>query len=444
MRLLFFFFPLLFATLVQAQEKWTLETCMEHLSANNIDIAIQDINVELAELGVKRSKQDFGPNINAGFNDNHAFGRSFDNTTNQISTLTINSNIYSLDYSQSLFNGLQRINTLKKSKLEVESAALNRGITEQNVQLQLLNIYLSILMAKEQLAQAINQKENTQQEIDRTNALINDGILAANSVFILEAQLSSNLSSITTFENNINTGLADLKLLLRLDLAKDIDIEEPSIPEVLNNEIALEPLTEVYKAALNNRAEIKSAKLNEDLNEYDVKIAKGRFYPTLLFAPAINTNFSDLLKNPFTNESIRYGLQLKDNLNYRLSFSLNIPIYNRGVARLGLQQAKIRASQSLLTTDKAKLDLYQLVSRAHNNAKAAISNYEAAAANEKASKRSLESAQQKLDEGLGTNVEFNVASNNYSIAASRLIEAKYNYIFNIKYLDFYMGVPIEF
>lgn len=438
--LLFFLFQI---NINFAQEKWTLEQCIEQAVSNNLDVALQDINAELAELGVKQSKNAFGPNINGSFNMTENFGRSLDFTTYEFINQSVFNNRYAFSYSQDLFSGMTKLNTLKKSKLAVESALLNKTITEENIQLQLLNSFLSVLMAKEQLNQAIKQKENTQQERNRTQDLIDDGFLAPNDIYILDAQLANDDISITTFKNNINLGLSELKIIMRLPHTEEIDITAPSVDDISSINENLETIDEVYSTALQNRSEIKSAKVNEILGEYDLKIARGRFYPSVTFDHNTFTNYSSQFRLPFSNETQPYGNQFKDNLSYSLGLTVNIPIFNKNATRLGIQQANISIDQNKLMTEKAKMELLRNVTRAHSNAMAAIENYNASVANERAAKKSLESAQTKLEDGLGSNVEFNVASNNYAIATSRLIEAKYNYIFNIKYLEFYKGIPIQ-
>lgn len=443
MRPILLFFFLLSFNFLFGQEKWTLEQCIEQAVANNLDVALQDINAELAELGLKQSKNAFGPNINGSFNMTESFGRSLDFTTYEFINQSAFTNRYSFNYSQDMFSGMTKLNALKKSKLAVESALLTKTITEENIQLQLLSSFLSVLMAKEQLSQAIKQKENTQQERDRTQDLIDDGFLAPNDIYLLDAQLASDDIAITTFKNNIALGLSELKIIMRLSPTSDIDVTAPSVDDISMINANLESIDEVYNVALQHRSEIKSAEVNEALGEYDLKIAKGRYYPTVTFDHNTFTNYSSQFILPFSNDKQPYFTQFKDNLSYSLGLTLNIPIFNKNITRLGVQQANVSMHQNRLMTEKAKTELYRNVTRAHSNAVAAIENFNAAVANESAAKKSLESAQSKLADGLGSNVEFNVASNNYAIATSRLIEAKYNYIFNIKYLEFYKGIPIQ-
>jgi len=457
-----------------AQEIWPIDSCIAHALDNNIDLAIQDKSNELNDLQVRQSKMDFGPNINAQIDYTQAFGRSIDITTNTYRNQNTLNNQYFLTGSIDVFNGLTKWNTLKQSKLMLESGDLNRHAIEESIQLDILTNYLLVLRAKEQLQQAVIQKTNNQEQFDRTQAMVDEGVLPANELITLEAQLANDNILITTYRNQIELGLTNLKLTMRLDPNKSIDIVVPELPDIASIERTLESMDGIYGHAVKNRPEVKSAQLNETLADYDTKIAKGAQYPTISTFASIATNYSDQFKNllsnvefetqtigtlaeaPFTEvvgtvpvvtnsfESVPFFEQLNNNLNYAIGVSLNIPIFNRGVARLNIQRSEIMAEQSRLLTEQTKQALYNTIQQAYSNALAAIETYNAAEVNLDAAQRSLDSEKSRLEGGVGTNLEYNIASNNWTIASSRLIEAKYDYMFNIKYLDFYQGKPIKF
>jgi len=463
-------FILFFASHSRAQEVWPIEKCITHALDNNIDLAVQDKSNELNDLQVKQSKMDFGPNINAQIDYGHAFGRSIDITTNTYRNQNTLTNRYLMSGSIDVFNGLQKWNALKQSKLRLQSGDLSRESIAEAIQLDILTNYLLVLKAKEQLEQANTQKKNTQEQVDRTQALVDEGVLPANELIVLEAQLATDNILITAYSNQISLGLTNLKLTLRLDPGKSIDVVVPELPEIEVIERTLESMEDIYGYAKKNRPEIRNAELNEILADYDTKIAKGAQYPTISAYASVSTNYSDQFQDfsvsvdtsvigvlqsnpaeavlgfvPVTQTSdVAYFKQLNNNLSYAVGVSMNIPIFNRGLARLNVQRSEIMAEQSRLITEQSQLNLYNTIQQAYSNAVAAIENFNAAEANLDAAQRSLDSEKSKLESGVGTNLEYNIASNNMSIASSRLIEAKYDYMFNIKYLDFYQGKPIKF
>lgn len=454
-----------------SQEVWSIEKCISYALENNIDLAIQDKTNELSDLELKQSKFNFGPNINGQVDYSQAFGRSIDPTTNLFRNVNTLTNRYYLSTNMDLFTGLQKWNELKKNKLLEESGMLQRQVIEENIQLDILTTYLTILMAKEQLQQATTAQQNTEEQLNRTRSLVEAGVVAENELYSLEAQLSTDNLLITTYRNQIQVSLTNLKIILRLDPTKSIDVEVPDLPDLESVERTLDPIGDIYEYAAQHRPEIRNAELGEIMSDYDVKIAKGAFSPKLSLFVSLNTTYSDQYQSVMNagldtatigvlasdpNEAvlgfipraitteIPYANQLNQNMSYALGLTMNIPIFNKGVNLVNKERAKLIAQQTRLTTEQTRLNLYNTIQQAYVNAVAAMENYRTAQAELSAAERLLDSEQSKLDGGVGTTLEFNIASNNRNIAASRLIEAKYDYIFNVKYLDFFQGKPIQF
>ena len=468
------FFFLLNCVLVTGQEIWPIEKCIEYALENSLDLEVQDKTNELSDLLIKQSKSNFGPNLNAQFDVSEQFGRSIDPTTNTFRNVNTFANTYFLSNNIEIFNGMQKWNSLKRSKLQAEAGQLTRQMIEENIQLNILTTYLSVIKGKEQLQQATTQKNISEEQLERTQSMVEAGVLAENEIITLEAQVANDYSRMTAAENLITLGLTNLKILLRLDPDTEIDVDIPDLDDLGSMERGLSPLQEIYSYAVVNRPEVQNSEMGEILADYDSKIAKGGQYPTISFGASIVTNYSNQFRDfdvmvgfeeqvigtlesdpsenvigqiPFTTTTftnIDYFKQLNNNLSYSLGVSMNIPIFNKNLTRLNIQQSSILAEQSRLTTEQTKYTLYNTIQQAYTNAVAAMDSYRAAEASLEAAQKSLDSERSKLNAGAGTNLEFNVASNNWSIASSLLIGAKYDYIFYTKYLDFFQGKPISF
>ena len=96
-----------------------------------------------------------------------------------------------------------------------------------------------------------------------------------------------------------------------------------------------------------------------------------------------------------------------------------------------------------LQLDNAKKTLYKEIQQAWYNATAAESKYTSSHAAALASEESFRLMTQKFENGKANAVEFNEAKQNLMKAQSDELQAKYDYLFRTKILDFYKGVPIE-
>ena len=147
--------------------------------------------------------------------------------------------------------------------------------------------------------------------------------------------------------------------------------------------------------------------------------------------------------NNFYTDTYPFKDQLKANGRYGFGFSLNIPIFNQFQVKTGISNAKIQVENKELELQSAKNALRKEIEQAYTNASAAFKRY---IANQKAvvsTQEAFRYTEEKFNVGMINSVEYNQSKNNLSKAQSDLLQAKYEYIFKTKILDFYNGKTIE-
>jgi len=95
-----------------------------------------------------------------------------------------------------------------------------------------------------------------------------------------------------------------------------------------------------------------------------------------------------------------------------------------------------------LELDNAKKTLYKEIETAYLNATAAQEKYRASDKAVKATSESFKYARERYETGKTSVFEFNEAKTRLVQSQSEQIQAKYDYIFRTKILDFYNGIPI--
>jgi len=123
--------------------------------------------------------------------------------------------------------------------------------------------------------------------------------------------------------------------------------------------------------------------------------------------------------------------------------NVNIPIFNNWQTRYSIKQSQINLETQRLNQYNTDLTLKQNVYKAHNNAMNSIEKYKAAKKADAAAIRALDFAKKRYDLGLTSTVDFLVTQNQAFVAASNLIIAKYNLVFNLKVIDYYLGKEIK-
>lgn len=90
-----------------------------------------------------------------------------------------------------------------------------------------------------------------------------------------------------------------------------------------------------------------------------------------------------------------------------------------------------------------KQNLLKEIQTAYNDAFSALEKMRAAEENMKSIKESFTYTENRFNVGMMNATDYNIAKSNLFKAESSYYQAKYQYIFELKILDFYRGIPIK-
>ncbi len=468
--IIFAVFPFLSAS--SQQKAWTLEDCINYALDSNINIKKQVLMVESQKAQMLQDYLIMLPNLNAGATHGYNWGKTIDRYTNEFATTRVQSNNFYIGTQFNLFEGLRQINTVNKSKLDYAAIQYDLDLAMDNISIAVAGYYLDILFNQELLAVAREQKEITQQQVNRMQKMVDAGTLAKGDLLNIEAQLATEELQIVEAENRLMISYLSLQQLIDHPYSPDFRIEVPQLKPIEAPQVVL-TAQNVYDVALDNRPEIKSAEMRVQSAQKGISIARGYQSPTLSFSGTWATGYSGLeiptdevvLKNGYeigylvsnplekviSNDYYAsagnyyvpaFGDQIDDNQNKSLQLSLQIPIYNGWQVRTAISQAKIAKEEADLSLKQAKLDLDKKIQQAYADAVAALKNFNASEVKVNAQQEAFKYAEQKLGVGLMTAVDYNETKKNLTAAESDLLQAKYRFIYTTTVLDFYMGKPL--
>ena len=426
-----------FFSLNAQDKKWTLQECVSYAIDNNINIKQNKLNVEISQENLISAKGNFLPNLNASTSGNLNFGSGFDPVSqDRVSTSTYGGS-FGLNSGITVFNGYRNLNTYKQAQLGVETSQLDLEKIQDDISLYVVNTYLNVLFAKENLNVAKVQFEISTKQIENAKAKFEAGVKPKGDLLNAQSTAAADEQAVITYENTLNLALLDLAQLLQISPdgfdVETIDIESPTIALLYNSP------DDVYQKALTNRPEIKKAELDIETAGLAVEIAKASFLPSVTFGANVGTGYGFNLKN---NSHIPYFTQLDDNLGYGLSFNVNIPIFNRNQTKSNVNRQKINHEISKFGLENQKLQLQQTIQKAYYDAKAAAKSFESAQKSLIAQKESFKNAQESYNIGAMTQFDFDLVRNRLVNAEGTIIRAKYDYIFKTKVLKFYYGESI--
>ncbi|NQY28691.1 MAG: TolC family protein [Flavobacteriaceae bacterium] len=450
MKKIIFVLAIIFTTLSFSQEKqWGLEECVNYAIENNISVKQSELDTELALENIRTAKGNFLPGVNASASQNFNFGSYIDQNGGRVASDS-RGNSFGINTGINIFNGFQNTNTYKQSKLGLESSKLQLAILKDNISLNVVNSYLNVLFNKESLRISDDKIKVTKQQLTQIQKLVDAGVRAVADLSEIRAQLATDQQSYVNAENSIDLALLSLAQLLQVSHVgfeiQNIELDITSVSLLYNN------TEDIFNIASEDRPEIKNAQLSIDDAEYSIEIAKGAYMPTLSASASAGTSYQhaqgqkdvrtivDVTSSSgFSTISNGFGTQLEDNLGYSVGLSLNIPIFNRNQSKARVNSAKINAEKSKTRLIQAKQDLRVNIETAYADAKATLKQFEAAQLSVIAQEEAFKNAKDRYDLGVMTSFEFEQVRSRFVAAQSSLINAKYNFVFKSKVLDFYAG-----
>ncbi|NLD62564.1 MAG: TolC family protein [Bacteroidales bacterium] len=425
-----------------SQEKaWTLEECIAHALQNNIRIKQQEIMTKYQVNALEQSKLNLLPTLNGSASHNYAFGRALDETTYEFTeNETVQSNNFYAGSNVTLFRGLVNYNTIQKNKYQVLASEQELEQFRDDISLNIALAYLQILLNQELVTATEAQVDLTMQQIERTRKLVDAGSVAGGNLLDIEAQAAREELQLVNLRNQLTLSLLSLAQMLELESMDGFNIAVPVI-SVRDEAVDGNPAA-IFSIAEQTRPEILSAEYQLRSAEYDLAIARGNRSPRLNLGASMSTGYSDKRLKPVTFESYPFGEQLNDNLNYSLGFSLNIPIFNGWQVNAGIKNSKLGIENSKYALENTRKQLYKNIQQAYTDATGALKKFHASEKAVASMEEAFRYAEQKLDVGLVTAIEYNQSKTQLLNAQSEMAQAKYEYVFKTKVLDFYKGIPL--
>ena len=419
---------------LQAQESWNLERCINHAIEHNLSIKQKEAAREQSEIELSTAKWSRSPNLNGNIGQSFNFGRALqaDNTYGNHNT---NNSSFSLGTSIPLFTGMQIPNNIALSKLNLKAATEDLEKAKEDISIQVASFFLQVLFNHELTKVARNQAQLSQEQLEKKVAFFKSGKASEADVLEAKSRLAQDQLSVVQAENNYQLALLDLSQLLELPSPEDFHI---SIPDIDSFKTELSLPEEIYAQAMMNKPAIKAAQYRLQGAEKSIRIAQSAYYPQLSFGAGIGTNYYHL--SGIENEAVH--TQWRQNMNKYLQFSLSIPLFNRFQTRNRVKSARIQHTALAWQLEESKKTLYKEIQQAYYNALAAESKYKSSLSASESAEASFRLMSEKYANGKASATEYNEMRTAWMKALSEGIQAKYEFVYRSKILDFYKGIPL--
>ena len=434
---------------IQAQNEgtWSLKDCIDYAIKNNIQLQKSRINQKESEVDLKSAKAALFASLSFSSNQNvtnRPYSESQTNIVNDgsgnltatsSSSETTYNGSYGLNASWTVWNGGQRLKNIKRQKLNNQIAGLNITESENSLQESITQLYVQILYTIESIE--VNKKALSLSEMqrDRAKEMLAVGSIAKSDLAQLEAQVANDKYQVVNAQTTLQDYKLQLKQLLEIDGTNEMNLATPTI----GDELALLPLPSqisVYEAALAQRPEIQTGKLNIESANLDIRIAQAGYMPSLSLSAGTGSSNG-------SGRGLGFGQQIKNNWNNSIGLTVSVPILDNRQAKSSLEKAKLqRESVSLDLLDEQKT-LFSTIEKLWLDARSAQEKFSAAQSKVESSQISYDLVSEQFRLGLKNTVELLTEKNNLLSAEQDKLQSKYTAILNAQLLNFYQGGDIH-
>ena len=455
-----------------ANQSMTLEQCIDYALNNNIQIKQTELNTELSHVNLIQSEANVLPSLSGNASHSYNIGRTVDRFTNQFADAQVLSQNFSLSTDLVIFSGFQNLNTIQQSKFNYLAGKYDIEKMKNDIALNIATAYLQILYSIEAVQNAKDQMGITEEQVERTKKLVDVGSAAKGTLLDIQSQLASEELNLTTAQNQLDIAYLSLAQLLNMTSTDGLTIVKPELTITNDALTAVNPL-QIYATAVSSLPEVKSAENKVKGAEKGIDVAWGGISPRLEFIASYGTGYSgaslrptglptfqgfspngsitssgDTVLSPAfskgTYEKVPYANQYHDNVNKSFGFYLTIPIFNRFQTKASIDKARIQKLNADLTVESTKLQIQKNVQQAYADASAGLKKYNASQKAVDAMQESFKYTEEKFNVGMVNTTDYSTAKNKLIKAQSDLLQAKYEFVFKTKVLDFYQGKPLKF
>lgn len=432
---------------LKSQKRWSLRECVDYAVKNNLQVIQNEYSKQTQEANLKIAKKNYLPSVSGSIGNTVSFGQTSFGTGSLRNDVFRNS--ANLGAEVLVYNNGRLDKTVRKNQYDLEASLYDVETIKNDISLQIAQQYLTTLLNKEIVKISESTVANAKKQYEKAKITTSVGTTAQTVLAEAEAALAREKQNLKTAEINVGRSQFALAQLLQLPDYKNFDVEDVSVPGQLTPE--LKSVNEVLATAYESQPQIKAAESRIKSAEAQTEVSKTAFWPTVTANVGIGSFYNNLLNTDITgideSKNIVYErdffAQYKDNFGQQAGISVNIPIFNKGITKLQVEQSKINESVAKNSFEQQKQAVRQNVQKAQFDADANYEVYLSAVEAEKSSKLSMDFAEKSYTAGRTTIFELNVARNNYANAQGSVAQAKYNYLFSLKLLNFYAGIPLS-
>lgn len=427
----------LFPGMIRAQSSYSLSDCIRIATTENARVKQAQVSVEMTDVARKGCVQAYIPSLSLSNQYNLSTGRALDPTTYLfVTNRTVYDMSASIGGSVLLFSGFERPRLVEKARLNLQSALLETEKTKNELSLSVTALFLSIVLDKETIGVCERRIALLQEQEALIQKKVDYMVATRGDLLNVQADITAARVDLATAKSRLSLDKVSLCELLGIPdwesfevSLDDQDLDAP-MPRLWSEE--------ELGAMASRLPQIRQSELAVEIARRDVGIASSAFYPTLRLNAGYGSTYSNA-RTQIDGEAYSFRDQLRDNMSSYVTLSLSIPLLGAVSVSNSVKQKKLACSQAEFAHVQARLALEKDIKQAIIHAQTAYEKYTLLEIDVRKSEEALRQTEEKYAAGAATYYDYQIAVGNLFQACAQRLQAKYEYIFRTKMIDFYAG-----
>lgn len=397
-------------------------------------------DVELQDAVIWSERMDFAPNLSLRSSATRQFGRSFSQEEGAIINET--NDFFNVDASSSItvFDGLSNFASLRQANSNGEAAELSLGRTRQDVVFTVMEQFINLVETREIVRVREEELAAQEQQLRQTQEFVDAGARPVSDLYQQQASVAQIQSDLLTAQREVQLSETRLIQTLQLDPFAYYDFTAPSVEdrELVEENYEYRALLE---RAYDRRSDLRAQRAATRAAEHGITVARSGYFPTLTAGFDYGSNWVSGAVDPDdpTGPPPTFFDVLDNRRGGSFGLSLSFPVFDRLQTHANVERAQVQAQNERYALDDQRLQISLQVRQAYLDYQTAEQQLDVTEKLVQAAEQAQEAARERYNLGAADIIELTNANRDFIDAASQRIRARYNFIFQKKLIDYYVG-----
>jgi len=386
---------------------------------------------ELNSASVQQAKMQFLPDLRFNVNNGLNVGRNFSQTEGRIVDQTSQSVQGGVSSSVTLFDGFRNVANLNAAKATETASSQDIARTKQTVVFTVASNFLSLVAQEEQLRVQEQNLKSLQLQQEQIQQYVNAGVRPISDLYQAQAATAAANVQVVNAKRALELAKTDVISTLQLDAAGTYEFVAPKVSEAGAVGRTFD-LTALLAQAYQKRVDLDASESRVEAAKQNARASAASKWPSISLSAGYNTGYN-------SSTDIAFADQLNERRGGSIGLGISIPIFDKNATNIAEQKAAIQEENARLDLEKQKQQIAIEIRRAYLDHQAAQEQLKAAQAQQQAADQAVAAMQERYRVGAATLVELTQARSTQVQAASSLVNARYNLVFQDALMSYYTG-----